>query len=128
MIKVKLNRTFPEPRNPVIIVAGIRSSGGIFVETSEPSLCGVVVAVAAIVNRREPPLGLAIILERNDDVVKRRDWDWRVFGGSRKGRTVARSCESWVRWRAVSVRKLVARSAVIEAMVARDAEVCGLGF
>jgi hypothetical protein len=102
------------------------------VETSEPSLCGVVVAVAAIVNRREPPLGLAkstaITLERNDDVVKRRDWDGRVFGDSRKGRTVALSRESWFRWRAVSERKVVARSAVIDAMVARDGEVCGLGF
>lgn len=101
-------------------------------ETSEPSLCGVVVAVAAIVNRREPPLGLAkstaIILELNDDVVKRRDWDGRVFGDSRKGRTVARSWESWFRWRAVSVRMVVARSAVIEAMVARDGEVWCLGF
>lgn len=31
----KLYTTFPEPRKPVIIVAGIRSSGGIFAETSK---------------------------------------------------------------------------------------------
>ena len=30
----------PEPRNPVIIVAGIRLSGGILVVTSESSVCG----------------------------------------------------------------------------------------
>lgn len=41
--------TFPEPRNPVMMVAGMRSSGGIFVRTSEPSS----VAVADATNRRE---------------------------------------------------------------------------
>lgn len=34
-------KTLPEPRNPVIIVAGIRLSGGILVVvTSESSVCG----------------------------------------------------------------------------------------
>lgn len=122
-------RTFPEPRNPVIMVAGTRLSGGILVETSEPSLCGVVVAEAeaATVNRREQPLGLekstAMILEWNDDVVKRNDRDCGVAGDSRNGRTVARTRESGVRWRAVRLRKVVARSAVIEAMVVQDGEV-----
>ena len=32
-------KTLPEPRNPVIIVAGIRLSGGILVVTSESSVC-----------------------------------------------------------------------------------------
>jgi hypothetical protein len=52
------NVVFPEPKKPVIMVAGILSSGGILVVTSEPSLCDVVVAVAATVKLRELLLGL----------------------------------------------------------------------
>ena len=50
------NVTFPEPKNPVMMVAGIRSSGGIFVSTSEPSLCVVWAATAE--NRRRSLWGL----------------------------------------------------------------------
>lgn len=65
----------------MIIVAGMRSSAGILEERSEPSLCGVavVVAVAAVVKRRRPLLGLAaMMLELNDNVLKlkRTEWEW----------------------------------------------------
>ena len=68
-------RTFPEPKNPVIIVAGIRLSGGIFVDTSELSSCDVGAvaeeAAAAANLLTEPFVGLATSLAgRNDDVVK----------------------------------------------------------
>lgn len=53
--------TFPDPKNPVIIVAGIRLSGGILVVKSESSLWGaaVVEEAAETVNlRRKLEVGL----------------------------------------------------------------------
>lgn len=62
------NLTFPEPKKPVIIVAGIRLSGGICVKTSEPSLCGGEAVVAATENLLEARLGLETSLWRNEEV------------------------------------------------------------
>lgn len=53
--------TFPEPRKPVITVAGILSSGGSLVETSELSACA---GAAAAVNLRENRFDLGISMER----------------------------------------------------------------
>ena len=126
------------------MVAGMRLSAGILEERSEPSLCGVVVvvAVAAVVKRRRPLLGLAaMMLELNDNVLKlkRREWDWDwnvlLFGESKRGRTVARTWESRVRWaapaRELRLRKVLARSAVIdidEAMIWWINDDCFLSF
>ena len=71
-MKKKMLCTFPEPKKPVIMVAGILLSGGIFVVTSELSLWDVVAAEEATVSLREPLFGLrksrAMSLERNDIV------------------------------------------------------------
>lgn len=69
----KKGSTFPEPKNPVIMVAGIRLSGGILVETSEVSPWDVGAAVDETVNLRKLLFSFAksramSVVERNDDV------------------------------------------------------------
>ena len=111
----------PEPKKPVIMVAGMRLSGGILVETSESSLCGVVVAVADTENRRQrlalEKLEVEIIVRGKEDVVlEERDWGLMALGLNKRGRTVVLILESGgVRWwwrlqRVVKLMKVVAMS------------------
>lgn len=66
VVSKKKEDTLPEPRKPVMIVAGMRLSGGIMVETSEPSVWGGDVVVEATVNGRGGPLlGLGMLRGNN---------------------------------------------------------------
>lgn len=112
--------TFPDPKNPVIIVAGIRLSGGILVVKSESSLWGaaVVEEAAETVNlRRKLEVGLekprATIREWNERV-DLRDKDWWSF--KKRGSTAVRILERGVWLREVKERKVEATSSDIEAI------------
>lgn len=91
------SKTFPDPRNPVIIVAGMRLSGGILVRTSAVSLW---VAAADTVNGRTPcPLfddftNLLVLFEiwnglaaADTETVRRNVWEER-FDRHGSGRSV----------------------------------------
>lgn len=114
------NYTFPEPKNPVIIVAGILSSGGILVKTSESSLCGVDVVDAEAVNLQEKGFGFEAqltdtILELVEQQVKyARPWGILCF--LKPGKTAVPIVLSRVGCLLAKPTKVVAISIEIEAM------------
>lgn len=63
-----------------MIVAGMRLSGGIMVETSEPSVWGGDVVVAATLNRRGRLLGLGMLRGSNlEEEEWISNWEWRLL-------------------------------------------------
>lgn len=80
------------------------------VETSELSLWGVAVEVAATVNLREPLLGFVILREEYV-----RTWAWLLFGVRRRGKRLAGSRVKGfgLGFRKARPTKVAARSAAI---------------